>query len=155
MPAIVVIAHQPLASALEQAARHVFSRDPRCCEYRLCALDVEPDADLAALEQRARSLLAEADDGRGVLVLTDCLGATPANVAARMAQPGKVEVVAGVSLPMLLRALCYCDLALDALAEKAIAGGTRGVVPIGPVPLPDHRQTAVRDNDLARLQDQQ
>jgi PTS system ascorbate-specific IIA component len=152
--AIVLIAHQPLASALEQAARHVFSRDSRCSEYRLRALDVEPDADVTALEQRARSLLAEVDDGRGVLVLTDCLGATPANVAARMAQPGKVEVVAGVSLPMLLRALCYCDLALDALAEKAIAGGTRGIASIGPTPLPE-RQTAVRDNDLARLQDQQ
>ncbi len=154
MPAIVVIAHQPLASALEGSARHVFSRDPRCAQYRLHALDVEPDADLALLEQRVRSLLAEADDGRGVLVLTDCLGATPANVAARVAEPGKVEVVAGVNLPMLLRALCYCDTSLEALVEKAVAGGTRGIAPIGPTPLPD-RQTAVSDNDLARLQDQQ
>jgi PTS system ascorbate-specific IIA component len=152
--AIIVIAHQPLASALEQSARHVFSRDPRCSEYRLRSLDVEPDADLAALEQRARSLLAEADDGRGVLVLTDCLGATPANVAARMAQPGKVEVVGGVNLPMLLRALCYHDSTLEALAEKAVAGGTRGIAPIGPTP-PADRQPAAPDDDLARLQDQQ
>jgi PTS system mannose-specific IIA component len=154
LPAIVVIAHQPLASALEGSARHVFSRDPRCSEYRLRALDVEPDADLAVLEQRARSLLAEADDGRGVLVLTDCLGATPANVAARLAQPGKVEVVAGVNLPMLLRALCYSDSTVDALAEKALAGGTRGIASIGPTPVTD-RPTATPDNDLARLQDQQ
>jgi mannose PTS system EIIA component len=154
MAGILVIAHQPLASALEQSARHVFSRDPRCAEYRLRALDVEPDADPALLEQRARALLAEADDGRGVLVLTDCLGATPANVAARLAQPGAVEVVAGANLPMLLRALCYCDSALDALAEKALAGGTRGIASIGPTPPPD-AQSSVKDNDLARLQDQQ
>ncbi|TMH71930.1 MAG: PTS sugar transporter subunit IIA [Betaproteobacteria bacterium] len=154
MAGILVIAHQPLASALEQSARHVFSRDPRCAEYRLRALDVEPDADPALLEQRARALLAEADDGRGVLVLTDCLGATPANVAARLAQPGAVEVVAGANLPMLLRALCYCDSALDALAEKALAGGTRGIASIGPTPPPDG-QSSVKDNDLARLQDQQ
>jgi len=152
--AIVVIAHQPLASALEQSARHVFSRDPRCSEYRLRALDVEPDADPALLEQRARALLAEADDGRGVLVLTDCLGATPANVAARLAQTGTVEVVAGVNLPMLLRALCYCDCALAELAEKALVGGARGIAPIGPTP-PADRQSPVKDNDLARLQDQQ
>jgi len=154
MAGILLIAHQPLASALEQSARHVFSRDPRCAEYRLRALDVEPDADPALLEQRARALLAEADDGRGVLVLTDCLGATPANVAARLAQPGAVEVVAGANLPMLLRALCYCDSALDALAEKALAGGTRGIASIGPTPAPDG-QSSVKDNDLARLQDQQ
>jgi mannose PTS system EIIA component len=152
--AIVVIAHQPLASALEASARHVFSRDPRCAEYRLRALDVEPDADPALVEQRVRALLAEIDDGCGVLVLTDCLGATPANVAARLAQPGKVEVVAGVNLPMLLRALCYSDSTPDALAEKALAGGTRGIAPIGPAPPPE-RQTTVGDNDLARLQDQQ
>jgi PTS system mannose-specific IIA component len=151
---ILVIAHKPLASALEQSARHVFSRDPRCASYRLVALDVEPDADLAAMEQRGRALLAEADDGHGVLVLTDCLGATPANVAARLAEPGRVEVVAGANLPMLLRALCYCDSNVDALAEKAVAGGTRGIAPLGPTP-PADRQSAVKDNDLARLQDQQ
>ena len=154
MAAIVVIAHQPLASALEQSARHVFSRDPRCAEFRLRALDVEPDADLALLDERVRKLVTEADEGHGVLVLTDCLGATPANAAARMARPGQVEVIAGVNLPMLLRALCYCDTSLQALAEKALAGGTRGIAAVGPAPPPD-RQSGVKDNDLARLQDQQ
>jgi PTS system ascorbate-specific IIA component len=152
--AIVVIAHQPLASALEQAARHVFSRDSRCGQFRLRALDVEPDADLTVLDQRVGSLLAEADEGQGVLVLTDCLGATPGNAAARLARPGQVEVVAGVNLPMLLRALCYCESSLEALAEKAVAGGTRGIASVGPTPPPD-RQSAAKDNDLARLQDQQ
>jgi len=154
MAGLLLIAHQPLASALAQSALHVFSRDPRCGSYRLRAFDVEPDADLALLEQRARVLLAEADDGHGVLVLTDCLGATPANVAARLADPGKVEVVAGVNLPMLLRALCYCDAPVQALAEKAIAGGTRGVAPISRAPVPS-QQHGGKDDDLARVQDQQ
>ncbi len=154
MASILVIAHQPLASALERSARHVFSRDPRCAQYRLSALDVEADADPAQLEQRLRTQVSEADDGGGVLILTDCLGATPANVAARLAQPGKVEVVAGVNLPMLLRALCYCDSSLGALAEKAVAGGTRGIAAVGPTP-PSDAQTSSDNNDLARLQDQQ
>jgi PTS system ascorbate-specific IIA component len=154
MVGLLVIAHQPLASALAQSAMHVFSRDPRCGSYRLRALDVEPDADLTLLEQRARALLAEADDGHGVLVLTDCLGATPANVAARLAEPGRVEVVAGANLPMLLRALCYCDASVGLLAEKAIAGGTRGVAPVARPPAPD-QQHGGKDDDLARVQDQQ
>jgi PTS system mannose-specific IIA component len=154
MAGILLIAHKPLASALEESARHVYSRDPRCPNYRLSALDVAPDADLALMEQKARALVAELDDGHGVLVLTDCLGATPANVAARMAEAGRVEVMAGVNLPMLLRAMCYCDSKPDALAEKAAAGGTRGIASIGPTP-PAERQPGVKDNDLARLQDQQ
>jgi PTS system ascorbate-specific IIA component len=155
MAGVLLIAHQPLASALAQSALHVFSRDPRCGSYRLRSLDVEPDADLTLLEQRARALLAEVDDGHGVLVLTDCLGATPANVAARLAEPGRVEVVAGANLPMLLRALCYCgDASLEAVAEKAIAGGTRGIAPIARTPVPN-RQQGDKDDDLARVQDQQ
>ena len=153
MAAIVLIAHKPLASALEESARHVYSRDPTCGAYRLRALDVEPDADVAWLEQRAREVLAEEDDGSGVLVLTDCLGATPGNVAARMARPGKVEVVAGVNLPMLLRALCYRESSLQALAEKAMAGGARGIAPAGVAP--QDQGSASRNDDLARLQDQQ
>ena len=154
MPGILIIAHQPLASALERSARHVFSRDPRCSNYRLQSLDVEPDADVGTVEQQLRAAVAQVDDGRGVLVLTDCMGATPCNVAARVAEPGRVEVLAGANLPMLLRALCYSDSTLDALAEKAAAGGSRGIAPIGPTPPPD-RQTPAKDDDLARLQDQQ
>ncbi len=154
MAGLLLIAHQPLASALVQSALHVFSRDPRCGSYRLRALDVEPDADPTLLEQRARTLLADADDGRGVLVLTDCLGATPANVAARLTEPGRVEVVAGANLPMLLRALCYCDAPLAELAEKAIAGGTRGIAPIVRTPVPN-RPHGGKEDDPARVQDQQ
>jgi mannose PTS system EIIA component len=154
MVSLLIIAHQPLASALASSALHVFSRDPRCSNWRMHALDVAPDAEPAEVEQRARRELAELDQGQGVLVLTDCLGATPANVAARLAEPGRVEVVAGANLPMVLRALCYCDASLDALAEKAIAGGTRGISPIARTPI-SNRSGGGPDDDLARVQDQQ
>jgi PTS system ascorbate-specific IIA component len=153
MVGLLLIAHQPLASALASSALHVFSRDPRCGNWRMHALDVAPDADPAEVERLARLELAALDQGQGVLVLTDCLGATPANVAARLVEPGRVEVVAGANLPMLLRALCYCDASLDALAEKAIAGGTRGVTPIARTPIAN--RTGGPEDDLARVQDQQ
>ena len=127
MVAIVVIAHQPLASALVAAAQHVYSRDPCAASRQLAAFDIPPDADVAGAVNQARALLQQVDQGPGVLVLTDMPGATPCNVASRLAQAGRVAVVSGVNMPMLLRSLCYCDLGLEELVAKALAGGASGI----------------------------
>jgi PTS system ascorbate-specific IIA component len=67
--------------------------------------------------------------GVGVLVLTDLYGATPANVASRLARLGTpVRRVSGLSLPMLLRVLNYAELGLDELPAVAAAGARNGVV---------------------------
>jgi len=134
VPAIVVIAHEPLASALVSAAKHVYSRDPCAASRQLAGLDVAPDADTAVVIGQAQALLAQVDRGQGVLVLTDIPGATPGNVAARLAQPGRVAVVAGVNMPMLLRSLCYGDLNLEELVTKALAGGANGIQLLAPAP---------------------
>jgi PTS system mannose-specific IIA component len=84
----------------------------------------DPEAILA----RGRAALRELDTGSGVLVLTDIYGATPCNIASRLLEPGRVEGVSGVSLPMLLRVLTYCGGGLESLVEKARSGGTEGVV---------------------------
>ena len=68
------------------------------------------------------------DSGRGVLLLTDIFGATPANVALKLLQPGRVEGVSGVNLPMLLRALTYRDKDMETLVTKTVAGGRDGVM---------------------------
>jgi PTS system ascorbate-specific IIA component len=132
MVTIVIIAHRPLASALVEAARHVYSRDPCLASRQMVAFDVAPDADMATAVAQARDLLGEVDRGQGVLVLTDVAGATPGNVAARLAQAGRVAVISGVSMPMLLRSLCYGESTLDELVAKATAGGVNGVQQIAP-----------------------
>ncbi|HYA66158.1 MAG TPA: PTS sugar transporter subunit IIA [Burkholderiaceae bacterium] len=137
MVAVVVIAHEPLASALVTAAQHVYSRDPCAASRQLAALDVPPDSDTAAAFTQARSLIQRVDQGQGVLVLTDVPGATPCNVAARLGQAGRVAVVAGVNMPMLLRTLCYGDLGLEELVEKALAGGASGIQRLLPTPGPE------------------
>ncbi len=127
MVSIVVIAHKPLASALVAAAQHVYSRDPCAASRQVIAIDIIPDEPLEAALAQAQQRLLDADHGQGVLVLTDMVGGTPGNVANRLAQPGRVCVVAGVSLPMLLRSLCYGASSLQDLVEKALAGGRQGV----------------------------
>jgi PTS system ascorbate-specific IIA component len=132
MVAIVVIAHAPLASALVTAAQHVYSRNPCATLRSMSALDVAADAPPAEVLAQARERVAQADDGEGVLVLTDVLGATPANIAAQLAQPGRVAVAAGVNLPMLLRSLCYGELGLPSVFAKALEGAAAGIQTLPP-----------------------
>lgn len=127
MASVLVLAHRPLASALLAAARHVYSRCAGAVPATVRALDVGPDDEPEAVLERARGLLAEIDRGEGLLVLTDLLGATPGNIACRLAEPGRVRVLAGVNLAMLLRVVCYRNETVDDLAEKAAEGGHRGI----------------------------
>ncbi len=80
MIGIVLIAHAPLASALASAASHVYTCAPERAEAQLRLVDVPADVDPAAALAQARALVREADDGHGVLVLTDVFGATPSNI---------------------------------------------------------------------------
>jgi len=154
MVGLLIIAHAPLASALATCAAHVYACDPARAEDRLRVLDVPAGSDVAVVLARARELLAEIDDGNGVLVLTDAFGATPGNVATQLSNPPRVSVVAGINLPMLLRTLCYRDGKLADTVEKAIAGGTQGVMQVVSTPVQNQGQRP-QGNDHARIHNQQ
>ena len=79
--------------------------------------------DPALIFPQALRLVRQLDQGGGVLVLTDVYGATPGNIAARLLTSEHVEGVAGVNLPMLVRALTYRNEPLDVVIAKAISGG--------------------------------
>lgn len=123
MARLLILAHAPLATALHSVACHAFSE----LAAHVSALDVEPNAAADVVERRARALLV---DGGETLVLTDVFGATPANVAQRLADSTRVRVVAGVNVPMLWRALNYAGLPLDELVTRTLAGGTQGIMPV-------------------------
>ena len=80
------------------------------------------------MRKNLRFFIQKVDSGEGVLVMTDIFGATPANIAMKLLKPGKIEGIAGVNLPMLLRALTYRDKGMETLLTKAIAGGRDGVI---------------------------
>lgn len=133
MARILILAHAPLASALLAVARHAFPE----CAARAIALDVEPEASPERVEARARAALAalaqgapEAARAGETLVLTDVFGATPANVAQRLTDGSNVRVLAGVNVPMLWRALNYCDLPLDEIVSRSMIGGAQGVLAV-------------------------
>ena len=152
---LVLIAHAPLASALAASASHVYTCAPERAEAQVQVFDVLPDQDVSAAIAHARALVAAADAGSGVLVLTDVFGATPGNLASQLAEPGRVAVIAGVNLPMLLRALCYRDGGLAETVDKALAGGTQGVVQVSTTPPQNQGLRSGAGVDPARFQDQQ
>jgi mannose PTS system EIIA component len=149
---LVVIAHAPFAQSLFDCARHVFACGPERC----AVVDIVADADVAAELARARAAIADVDGGTGVLVLTDLFGATPGNIATQLADPGRVEVVAGVNLPMLLRVLCYRQgTSLADMPQKAVTGGVSGIIKIASTSPQNQRLFPHDPNDgPAGLQDQ-
>ncbi|NLF52906.1 MAG: PTS fructose transporter subunit IIA, partial [Thauera phenolivorans] len=64
--------------------------------------------------------------------LTDVFGATPSNVAMKLLQPGRVEGIAGVNLPMLLRVLTYRDRDMETVLQRAVSGACEGVMHFAP-----------------------
>ena len=124
MIGILLITHGTFGESLIQNICHVLNKRPPL----IGQLGVAAQDDPLDILPMAKMLLKEVDEGDGVLILTDILGATPANLALKLLDPGRIECVAGVSLPMLLRALTYRKNDLETLMQKAISGGRDGVI---------------------------
>ena len=126
MTHLLVIAHAPLASALRDAALHVF---PDAASHVL-ALDVQAHVSPDAAVLAARALLLPA--AARALLLTDVLGATPSNVASRLAAETGSPLLAGANLPMLLKAITYRAEPLLELAARVREGGQQAIIRIEP-----------------------
>lgn len=124
MVGILLMTHAPLGQAFIEAVAHVFHGPTE----RFEAIDVSPDQDLGEVNCLAKEAIARLDDGDGVLVITDIKGGTPSNCCNSLADADHVEVIAGISLPMLLRAITYRRDTLDVVVEMALAGAQNGAV---------------------------
>lgn len=125
---IVIVAHAPMASALQAGGSHCFPDMPGVFAY-----DVDASDSPEATQQAVCMLIERADNGAGVLVLTDIVGASPSNAATRAVhvaqQAGQgVAMLAGANTPMLLRALTYRNLPLEEVAQRALAGGQQAML---------------------------
>jgi PTS system ascorbate-specific IIA component len=131
MIGILIITHGTLGESLIHCASHVLNKRP----VRLRQLGITAQDDPLLLLPQARALVKELDDGSGVLLLSDMYGGSPSNIAAKLLEPGRVEGVAGVNLPMLIRVLTYRDRPLATVLTKAVSGGCEGVMRIPPFTL--------------------
>ena len=121
MIGLVIVTHGELATELRRATEHVVG--PQEAMATIC---IGPDDDMERRRDDIRAAVNNVDQGKGVILLTDMFGGTPSNLAISMLRDGKVEVLAGVNLPMLIKlAEARSDSSLAEAADKAKDAGQR------------------------------
>jgi len=98
MIGLVLVTHGRLADEFVTAMEHVVGR-----QDRVAAIAIGPEDDMEGRRADIADAIAQVDVGRGVIVLTDLFGGTPSNLAISLMERGRVEVIAGINLPMLIR----------------------------------------------------
>lgn len=124
MISLIILAQEELGKGLLCAIEHVLGTQPT-------ALDIQPidyHQSQEALTQALTARIHAVDQGDGVLILADIFGSSHTNAACRLLVPGRIELVSGVNLPMLVRVLNYRNLSMDKLVGKAQSGGAEGIV---------------------------
>ncbi len=131
MWAVMLVAHAPLASATSQVIQHILGALPE----GFTAVDVNSDL---GLDEIVQALLREMDPlgrERDVLILSDVYGATPCNAAVLLGRHLAAQslVVAGMNVPMIIRALGFRHLPLAEVPELLLSGGRSAMMSIGPL----------------------
>ena len=98
MIGLVLVTHGKLAVEFRAALEHVVG-----AQTQIETVSIGPDDNIERRRQDILDAVQKADDGSGVILLTDMFGGTPSNLAISVMDAGKVEVVAGVNLPMLIK----------------------------------------------------
>jgi mannose PTS system EIIA component len=98
MIGVLIVTHQELAEALVSVCNLIMGR-----RDGMAAVSLDPSESPEVSIQQIKQGLAQVNNGKGVIIVTDMLGGTPSNLSLSFLQEGKVEVVTGVNLPMLMK----------------------------------------------------
>jgi PTS system mannose-specific IIA component len=121
---VLLLTHEAMGEALIATAHHILGRLALTVE----AQAIPPGSNVEAALRETTAHVRRLDSGDGVLLLTDVYGATPSNIAEKLADSGTlVRRVSGLNLPMLLRVLNYSEQNLAELAQTAAHGARAGV----------------------------
>jgi PTS system mannose-specific IIA component len=119
MIGLILVTHGKLAEEFVAAMQHVVGR-----QEAVATVCIGPNDDMEARRQEIAEAVKAVDAGEGAIILTDLFGGTPSNLAISLMQRGKVEVIAGINLPMLIRlAKARCCMKLD---EAVVAARDAG-----------------------------
>jgi mannose PTS system EIIA component len=102
MIGIVVVAHFNLAREMVAATELIVGKQAQF-EY----VDIFPDEDVDSIKKKLTEAVKDTNSGEGVVILTDMFGGTPSNISLSFLEEGKVEVVTGTNLPMLIKLVTY------------------------------------------------
>jgi PTS system mannose-specific IIA component len=122
MVGVILVTHGQFGNYLLEAAQTILGPQEQCTH-----IAVEGSIDMAALLTNLKSTVKRMESGDGVIILTDMFGGTPSNISLSLLQPGKVDVLTGVNLPMLLRILGMRDQELSELAQNAKNAAIQGI----------------------------
>ena len=119
MIGLVIVTHGRLAEEFVSATEHVVGT-----QEALRAICIGPDDDMDLRQTEIKEAVAEVDQGSGVVILTDMFGGTPSNLALTLLEKGKIEVLAGINLPMLIKlaSIRKTTPLVEAVGEAAKSG---------------------------------
>ena len=126
MVGIVIVTHSQLGDALIDAAEFILGTRPDT----MVSVSINLKEHVDKLRKKISEAIKEVDRNKGILILTDMFGGTPSNLSYSFLEEGKVEVISGVNLPILIKAtdfqkkdMALCDLAehLEAFGKKSIS----------------------------------
>ncbi len=123
MVGLIVAAHFNLAREMVAATELIVGK-----QKQFSYVDIFPDEDVEVIKDRVVSAIKETSGGEGVIILTDMFGGTPSNISLSFLEEGKVEVVAGVNLPMLIKLTTYREgKSINELAEFITQYGQKNI----------------------------
>lgn len=123
---IVLVTHGNFGQALIEAGELIVGP-----QEGILSLSVDVSQGIDAAVDSLKNNIAEVNNGNGVLILTDMFGGTPTNLSLSLLQGDDIEVVTGVSLPMLLKAFQTRNESLQKMAEEVSKAAAKGIVIAG------------------------
>jgi PTS system mannose-specific IIA component len=128
MVGVLLVTHLDFGHKLLQTAEQILGEQQGCL-----AISVNVQLNMEDILQEIKSGIQEVDKGQGVLLLTDMFGGSPSNLSLSLLGSGKLEVITGANLPMLLKILGCREESLQELALQAKSAGQQGIVVAGEV----------------------
>jgi PTS system mannose-specific IIA component len=123
MIGIVIVTHSALADEFVMATQQIVGNVDR-----IEPISIDPSDPVEEVQKRIKHAMRKVDVGEGVLILTDMFGGTPSNISLSFLEKGKVEVVTGVNLPMLIKlSTLREDKTLEDLASYIKAYGQKNI----------------------------